>query len=304
MMRRIFFPLLSILILGTISACQTVNNATEVAASVGVATGVISETQAGAITRSTAAVVKSFEDFTPEQEYYMGRSVGAVVLSKYPPYQSSVLNNYINLVGQTLALSSDAPEVFNGYHFLVLDSDEINAFATPGGHIFITKGLIRCCRTEDALAAVLAHEIGHIQKKHGLQSIQKARLTQAFTILAVEGTKAFGPAELAKLTETFEDSISDITTTLITNGYSRSFEYEADETSAVILGRLGYNPAALTDMLRVMETTLKPGGLDFAKTHPSPQDRIDRLKKSGLQEVSVSPPPARQARFQKAIHNL
>lgn len=304
MMRRVTVFLSVLLFVGVISACETVNTATGVATSVGVATGVITEKQAGAITRGTAAVVKSFEDFTPEQEYYIGRSVAAVVLSKYQPSQDSTLNQYVNQVGQAVAIASDRPEIFNGYSFLVLESDEVNAFATPGGHIFVTKGLLRCCRTEDALAAVLAHEIGHVSKKHGLQSIQAARLTQALTLLAMEGTKAFGPGDLAKLTETFEDSISDITTTLIANGYSRSFEYQADAASVENLRRMGYNPAALMDMLTVMEKNLKPGGLDFAKTHPRPQDRIDNLKQSGVQEMSVSPPPARQERFHKALRNL
>jgi beta-barrel assembly-enhancing protease len=79
------------------------------------------------------------------------------------------------------------PETFGGYHFLILDSDEINAFAAPGGLIFVTRGMLRCCDSEDAVAAVLAHEVGHVQHQHGIQTIRKPALTSAFTILAAEG---------------------------------------------------------------------------------------------------------------------
>jgi beta-barrel assembly-enhancing protease len=126
--------------------------------------------------RDDKAVSRSAEEFTPEQEYYIRRSVGAVVLAKYPAYDNGPVNQYVNVLGQTLAQASDLPGIFGGYHFLVLNSDEINAFATPSGLVFVTRGLVRCCKNEDALAAVLAHEIGHIQFRHGMQAIQKARL--------------------------------------------------------------------------------------------------------------------------------
>ena len=158
-----------------------------------------------------SAVSKSVEEFTPEQEYYIGRSVAAVILTKYPPYTNQPANEYLNLLGQTLAQVSDMPEIFRGYRFLVLNSDEINAFATPGGHIFITRGLLRCCRNEDAVAAVLAHEIGHIQLKHGIQAIKKARVTDALNTIATESVRVLAPNEVAKLTETFGGAITDIT---------------------------------------------------------------------------------------------
>ena len=122
--------------------------------------------------------------------------MAAVILTKYPPYTNQPANEYLNLLGQTLAQVSDMPEIFRGYRFLVLNSDEINAFATPGGHIFITKGLLRCCRTEDAVAAVLAHEIGHIQLKHGIQAIKKARVTDAVTTIATESVRVLAPNEV------------------------------------------------------------------------------------------------------------
>jgi predicted Zn-dependent protease len=86
------------------------------------------------------AVAKTFQDITPEQEYYIGRAVGAIVAGKYKPYQNQKSTFYLNVLGQTLAQASDRPETFGGYHFAILESDEINAFAAPGGLIFVSRG--------------------------------------------------------------------------------------------------------------------------------------------------------------------
>jgi len=294
----IFFTLMFMI------SCAAVETVTTIATDVGVQSGAITKSQGESIRKSTQAVSKSMEDFTPEQEYYIGRSVGAVVLGKYKPLSDAKVNAYLNLLGQTLAMASDMPELFGGYHFLVLDSDDINAFATPGGHIFVTRGLIRCCRTEDALAAVLAHEIGHVQLRHGMKAIEKGRVTEALTILAQESAKSFGSEDVIKLTKEFGGAISDITNTMINNGYSRSYEYQADAASATILKRIGYNPGALIDMLNVMARQMKPGGNDFAKTHPSPQSRIAELKDSGIELTLADPPAARKERFIKAAGHL
>ena len=288
----------------TVTACAPVQTATKLATGVGEQAGVLSRAEGDAIRKSTVAVGKSLEDFTPEQEYYIGRSVGAVVLSKYPAYTNTQVNQYLNMLGQTLAAASDKPEIFGGYHFLVLDSDDINAFATPSGLIFVTKGLIRCCPTEDALAAVLAHEIGHVQLRHGMQSIEKARVTEALTVLATEGAKTLGSPEVAQLTQTFSGAISDIAKSMINNGYSRSFEYQADKAAVALVQRLGYNPRGLIDMLTLMEKKLKPGGLDFARTHPAPRDRIVEIQSDTRTFTPVTMPKIRQERFLKAVGHL
>lgn len=284
--------------------CAAMETVTGVATEVGVQTGTISRQQGQSIKKSTAAVSKSMEDFTPEQEYYIGRTVGALVLAKYKALPDKKANSYLNLLGQTLAQVSDTPELFGGYHFLVLDSDDINAFATPGGHIFITRGLIRCCRNEDALAAVVAHEIGHIQLRHGMKAIEKARMTEALTILAQEGAKSFGSQGVAQLTQAFGGVISDITNTMINKGYSRAYEYQADAAAVTILQRTGYNPGALEEMLGIMAKQIKPGGTDFAKTHPSPQNRITELQESGKSFAGGETPSIRKQRFSKALSHL
>lgn len=257
-----------------------------------------------AIAKEAQVVTKSFEDITPEQEYYIGRTVGAMILQKYPPYNNPAADGYVNVMGQMLAQASDCPETYGGYHFLIQDSDEINAFAAPGGFIFLTRGMLRCCPQEDSVAAVLAHEIGHVQYKHGLRAIKQSRVTSALTSLAIKGTKKYGDEDLAKLTETFEGSISDITKTLIVNGYSRSFENQADMAAISILQRTGYNPNGLVMMLNQMKIQLKPGRQDFAATHPSPDSRLAEIQKYVGEYSAVKSPQARQDRFKASLGRI
>lgn len=259
---------------------------------------------ADSIQKSATAIQRAAEEFTPEQEYYIGRTVGAVVLSKYKVHNNQSATRYVNVVGQTLAQASDLPETFNGYHLLILDSEEINAFATPSGLIFVTRGMLRCCENEGELAAILAHEVGHVQHKHGIQSIEKGRVTEALTVIGLEATKTFAQSDVASLAQTFEGSISDITTTMFNNGYSRSFETQADQAAVTILRRVGYDPAHLVRMLGRMDSRLKPGGLDFAKTHPSPKSRIEGLQKvvaAGSQPVLTA---AQNKRYSAAMRDV
>ncbi len=260
--------------------------------------------QAGSVVKVATAVGKTFQDITPEQEYYIGRAVAANVMATYPPGTDDRINQYLNVLGQTLARASDRPETFGGYHFLMLDSAEINAFAAPGGLILVTRGMIRLCKTEDALAAVLAHEIAHVQGQHGLKAIKNSRLTSAFTVIASEAARNYSPAQLSSLTEAFEGSITDITQSLMNNGYSRDLEREADKNAVTILRRVGYDPNALLAMLGEMQKQLKPGGPGFAKTHPDPKDRIADLKPlvSGAAVKTVS--QNRQKRFDAVMSGV
>lgn len=279
------------------SGCSTV-------AQVGVAAGVITPEQGQSIVRTGEAFGKAFEQITPEQEYYVGRAVGATVVSTYKVYQNDAATHYINVVGQTLAQASDKPETFGGYHFLILDTDEINAFAAPGGLIFVSRGMLRLCRNEDQLAGVLAHEVGHVNLGHAIKAISNSRWTQAITILGTEGAKSFGGEQLSQLTTAFEGSISDITKTMMTSGYARKQEKQADEDAIKFMQRVGYDPNALVQVLANMETKLKPGGHDFAATHPPPETRIADLK-SMIGGARASAAPARRAqRFSHAMAGI
>ena len=296
MMRRFAIAASTVAFALALAGCDTVNQLVQAGTSAAVASGHLSAAQAQSINRSTAAVTKTFEDITPEQEYYIGRTVAATCLARYKAQDDARLNAYLNLLGQTLSRFSSRPETFGGYHFLLLKSDDINAFAAPGGLILVTRGLVACCATEDELAAVLAHEIGHVQNRDGLRAIRTGRLNGALTTLAAEGAKTLAGPELAEVTSAFDDSINEITGTLINSGYSRRQEFQADAAAVEILRAAGYPPSALIAMLRNMEKRWDPSRHDFAATHPSPPDRIAQLKKL-VPETALSVNPARSRRF-------
>jgi predicted Zn-dependent protease len=253
--------------------------------------------------RSGAAVARSMEDFSPEQEYYIGRAVTATLLRTYRPLGNQAANEYVNTLGQSLALFSEMPLTYGGYHFQIVDSDEINAFAAPGGFILVTRGLIRCCPNETALAAVLAHEIAHVQHRDALRAIKKSRVTEALGIIGGEAVRHAGGAELNQLTGIFADSVGDVMTTMVNNGYSRAYEFEADQAAVGILRRAGYDPAGLVLMLHGMNSSLVSGRADFAKTHPAPANRIGKL--AGLSVGTMAKEPlSRESRFRKAVGSL
>ena len=283
---------IGLLVLG---GCATMNAVVSTGAQVAADLGYLSQGQAEAVRK----VGDSFQDLTVEQEYYIGRAVGATLVTQYKPWRRDSADQYLNVMGQSLAQFSDLPQTFGGYRFLVLDSDEINAFAAPGGLIFVTRGMLRCCPNEESVAAVLAHEIGHVQYRHGLQAIQKSHLTSALAMLGTESAKAYAPGELASLTGAFEESINDTVTTMVNNGYSRSFESEADAAAVNILRRSGYNPQALVVMLEEMGKRLKPDSAGFGRTHPAPADRIEEIKPLLPGDRPLPPATALNARMKR-----
>jgi beta-barrel assembly-enhancing protease len=298
MNRRHVLPATILLVAVLAIGCSQVS---QLATQVAVDQGALSEDQAGSINRTVQAVERAWTDLTPEQEHYIGRAVAASLLAQYPPLDDAPANQYLNRLGQALALASERPETFGGYRFLLLDTDEINAFACPGGLILVTRGLLQCCESEDALAAVLAHEIGHVAGRHGLRAIKSSRLTSALTILASEGVRTFGSEDLAQLTADLEGSIADITQTLVRNGYSRDLEREADRAAVAILEEIGYNPRGLEAMLTVMQARWQPRGPGFMRTHPSPQDRLGEVRPLLGSAGPLQPPVPRQARFTAAL---
>ncbi|UTC76870.1 M48 family metalloprotease [Treponema sp. OMZ 799] len=220
---------------------------------------------------AAAPIVEASKPIQNEEEYYIGREVAAIILSNYRLYRNKQLENYLNLICMTLVLNSDVPESYNGYHVAILDTDEINAFATPGGHVLVTKGLLACTDSEDALAGVIAHELGHIQLKHGIGAIKTNRLTGA----AIESTGTMLLGEKNKEAIKFlEDASKEIVTTLINSGYSKTQEYDADRFAVRLMAKAGYDPNAMTEMLKIMGEKQKNDHRGFGKTHPSADSRI------------------------------
>jgi beta-barrel assembly-enhancing protease len=298
--------ILTIAVAATAAICLTccLETLSQIGTNVAVATGTMSRSQANSVNKVAAAADKTMEDITPSQEYYIGRAVAASILKQYKVYDNRNATHYLNLVGQSLAAFSEKPSTFGGYHFVIMDTDEINAFAAPGGLILVSRGLLRCCRNEDALAAVLAHEVAHVQYSHALKAISKSRYASLGVVIGTEALKNLGPDQLAEATKAFEGTISDITSTIVNSGYARRLEVQADAGAVQILTRVGYDPNGLKQMLEEMDRRMKPGSSGFGKTHPDPKARIDEIKPLLRNAVVTPAPHARQDRFDKAMAGI
>jgi predicted Zn-dependent protease len=157
--------------------------------------------------------------------------------------------------------------------------------------------MLRLCRDEDEVASVLAHEIIHVQERHALQAIHTDRLTAALGMLTTQAVKTIGGVRGSMLTDALEGFVGDIASVLMKRGYSREMEREADEKAIVTLRRVGYDPIALSHVLKEMEVGKKSAGIGFLKTHPSPGDRALQIEtKVGGTSVNAIP-PERKRRF-------
>jgi predicted Zn-dependent protease len=226
--------------------------------------------------------VNSLDDeMTLADAYYLGRAVAANILSVYKPYtQNPELTRYVNRICQTIAINSPQPEMFNGYHVIILDSPEFNAFASPGGHILITKGLVDAAASEEMLAAVIAHEFAHILLLHGVSIVADMRLNDALTATAdrAAGIAARESQEAARAA-LFRSSVIKLADVMMKNGYSQAQEFEADTVAITLLAAAGYNPGALAEMLKVLQRTQSTQRGGFNSTHPSPADRLINAEK-------------------------
>ncbi len=270
--------------------------------------GDIVDTIGGDDVQSALNVIESFsaanKEVTEVEEYYLGRSVAATIFTMYQPLDDPVLQKYVNLIGQTVACSSPQPTLFGGYHFMVLDSDQINALACPGGCIFICSGLIEKTSNEDELAAIIAHEVSHVALSHGIASIDQARWTEFGLTVAHESAEQWGSREVQSAVNDYGDLVEDVVSNLITKGYSRDTEYQADSLAVEICSAAGYDPEALTEVLAKLCETDNRSGPGFWETHPSPEDRLEAVSKvlSSLPQSEVD--PVRTARYLEYISGM
>jgi len=298
----ISFIFVFFLFTGLTLSCQTSSRLLDAGARAAGAAGIINQNTADAISQSARAIGNAAEEITPEQEYYIGRAVAANILNSYRIWNGNpALTSYLNLICSAITINSPRPDVFNGYHVVILDSNEINAFATSGGHIFLTRGLISAAKSEDALASVIAHEVAHIQLQHSIKAIKTSRITQA---LLITGTSAAGVAagmDVNQLTDVFNESVGEIVLTLVNNGYSRDQEFEADNTAMSLMASAGYNPPALIAMLRELNTVQSGTAGGFNKTHPTPAQRIANAERTVGNFRVADNSARRQTRFNASV---
>lgn len=190
----------------------------------------------------------------------------------------------VSRVGHKLVEATDVDESEYKFDFhLLADRMTVNAFALPGGQIFITEALYRLLKTEDELAGVLGHEIGHVVGRHSSEQIAKSELvgglTTAFVVATSDGTSS-GNAQLAKLVNQ-----------AVNTKYGRNDELESDKLGVKFLHESGYNPEALIRVMEVLRTASGGGGggPEFLSTHPSPDNRIERIREEIAKVRGESP---------------
>jgi predicted Zn-dependent protease len=218
---------------------------------------------------NVAKSVGNLREVKEPEEIKIGQGMTETLLGARPLYNDPELQHYVNVVGLWVAQQSDRPNL--PWHFGVNDSDYINAFATPGGFIIVTKGMLRQLRNEAELAGVLGHEIAHVNQKHHLKALRKS----AFVNLLSEGAAAGTDGKRAELVK----SLSGPTKELYARGLDKSDEFEADRMGVVFATRAGYDPYGLPAVLTTLATADPQDGylkLLF-KTHPLPQARLDAL---------------------------
>ena len=192
-----------------------------------------------------------YSEVGPVQEYQLGCVVASRILPLYRPLpQDDPRSVYVRALGSALAAASNDPMPYHGYMFLTVQSDEVNAFAVPGGFVFVTTGMLKFLKDEDELAAILGHEMGHMELRHGMKSVGKESVLKLFSLMKEVATAAGGANTAAKQQLTaLADELFGKLTTSIRNGYGIELESQADWRSIQFSRALGYETKALYDVL-------------------------------------------------------
>ena len=207
-------------------------------------------------------------NYSIEQERRLGHAASAVLLGSAPLYDNADVQRYVNRVGVWLAQQTDRADL--QWRFAVLDSASINAFAAPGGYIFVTRGLLAVARNESEFAGALAHEIGHVLARHHLQAMTSQERFKLAADLALSSSDSKGM---------LSDALLGVTKQMYAKGLEQGDEFDADRLGVVIAARAGYDPYGLTHLLRTISAAsanVEATGF-FMSTHPSTADRLHRL---------------------------
>lgn len=233
--------------------------------------GVTGAIDLGSLFNTLKTVKQAVKPADLQQEEAIGQAAAATLLGAAKPVDNAALQRYVNQVGLWVALQSDRPDL--PWHFAVVDSDDIDAFAAPGGYVFITRGLLLHMHSEAELAGVLGHEITHVVMKHHLKELQRAARIDLLGQAAQYELQQNG-----RNTELFNE-VAGATRNLYSKGLDKDDEYEADRMGVVLAARAGYDPYGLLAVLQTLESIdPKSGRVQLLlATHPSPASRIAAL---------------------------
>jgi len=217
--------------------------------------------------RNVGEKLKPLRQPSEGDEIALGKDVAANLLGASPLVNDRELQSYVNKVGMWIALHTDRSNL--PWHFGVMDTDSINAFATPGGYVFITRGMLLRMHDESELAGVLAHEISHVIAKHALNTMRKDNLTAMVSEKLSDYAQSRGNPEYAKLVAAG--------TVIYARGLDKEDEFAADRMGVVLAARAGYDPYGLPAVLQTL-ASINPKddavSLMF-KTHPDSEKRLE-----------------------------
>jgi predicted Zn-dependent protease len=206
------------------------------------------------------------ESLNQRQERAIGESVSLAATNRDGVTKDQKLAQYVVLIGQTLASRTDRAD--QPWVFGVLDTDKVNAFSGPGGYVWVTRGAIAKMQDESELAGVLAHEIGHVVKHHGLDAAKNAGRLDALA------TAAQSSDSRAAALGNVSDKVVEV---ILNTGFSQPQEFEADAEAVKIVAAAGYDPNGYLNFLTRIRDQQKSGQQVFG-THPGTDDRIKKIK--------------------------
>ena len=239
---------------------------------------------AAAIAQAQTRIKPGFNLFSTNDDVQIGQQSAAEAMQQLPMLNDAQVNAYVNRIGQKLAANSAGPNF--QYQFHVVNQSDINAFALPGGIIFLNRGVLDNARNEGEVAGVLAHEISHVALRHGTHQASKAYLAQAgIGILGgiLGGRIGQGTAQII-------NAVGGIGLNALFLKYSRDIETQADVRGSQILTASGYSPVDMENFFRTLERVDPSKKTNWMADHPAPPDRIARIEKEAqLLHVSATP---------------
>lgn len=217
-------------------------------------------------------------DITPQQEIALGLQAAPEMAAQFGGEDGDPkVRALVDDVGAEVVAKSDAKKTDWKFDFHALaDSNTVNAFALPGGQVFVTRGLLKRLKTRGQLAGVLGHEVGHVLARHSAEQMAKQRLTQGLTAAgAVATTDPNDP-------RTYRNAqMAQFVGQMVSLRYSRSDELEADKLGVRLMTEAGYDPRSMIDVMKILEEASGGrGGSDFFQTHPNPENRIVKIKEA------------------------
>ena len=228
---------------------------------------------AAGVAEAQTKVNPGWNMFSAQQDVEIGQQSAVEAEQQLPMVRDADVENYINRIGQKLAANAGGPQF--QYRFRVVNASDINAFALPGGYIYLNRGIIENARNEGEVAGVLAHEIAHSALRHGTHQASKAYAAQAG--LQILGGLLGG--KVGNNTAQIINTVGGVGLNALFLKFTRDLETQADVRGAQILAASGYSPADMVSFFHQLETVDKARKTSWTSSHPAPPDRIARIEK-------------------------